>query len=165
MNDFVTKPVVPGLLADTIARCLARRSPPAGAPAPRPAPAGAPGSAAASTLLDMSALSSALFDDRDKMRKYAFLFLDSAREALAEIDVALAGGDLARAAAVAHRIKSAARTVGANSFATVCAELEAQHERAALAQARALTARLRSLHARLERQIGTEMGARASDSR
>jgi CheY-like chemotaxis protein/HPt (histidine-containing phosphotransfer) domain-containing protein len=167
MNDFVTKPVVPGLLADTIARCLARRSPPASAPTPRPAtaPAGAPSTVAPAILLDLSALSSALGEDRDKMRKYAFLFLDTAREGLAEIDVALAGGDLARAAAVAHRIKSSARTVGAISFGAVCAELEAQHERAALAQARALTARLRSLHARLERQVGAELGARATDNR
>jgi two-component system, sensor histidine kinase and response regulator len=165
MDDFVTKPVVPGELAETVARSLARQPRPAPRPAPASAPAAPHASGAAAALLDMSALSDNVGGDAEKMRKYAFLFLDTAREGLAEIDVALAGGDLARVAAVAHRIKSSARTVGANSFGAVCAELEAQHERAALAQARALAARLRSLHARLERQIGADLGARATDTR
>jgi two-component system, sensor histidine kinase and response regulator len=165
MDDFVTKPVVPGELAETIARSLARQSRPPPRPAPASVPAAARAPAGPAALLDMSALSANVGGDAEKMRKYAFLFLDTAREGLAEIDVALASGDLARVAAVAHRIKSSARTVGANSFGAVCAELEAQHERAALAQARALAARLRSLHARLERQIGADLGARATDTR
>jgi PAS domain S-box-containing protein len=160
MNDFVTKPVVPESLAGTIARCIARR---AQAPA---APAGvAPQAGAGAPLLDLATLAATLGADQEKMRKYAFLFLDTARDALAEIDVALASGDLGRAAAVAHRIKSSARTVGAANFATVCADLEAQQERGALAQARALAARLRGLHARLERQVAAELGVRATDAR
>ena len=99
------------------------------------------------------------------MRKYAFMFLDSAREGLAELDIALVSGDLARASAVAHRMKSSARAVGAVSFGEVCEELEQQQRRGALAQARALGARLRSLFARLERQVATELGARATDTR
>jgi HPt (histidine-containing phosphotransfer) domain-containing protein len=98
------------------------------------------------------------------MRKYAFMFLDNAREGLAEIDIALVSGDLARAGTVAHRLKSSARAVGALSFGVVCAELEQQQQRGALAQGRALGARLRSLFARLERQVATELGARATDT-
>ncbi|MCS0806641.1 CHASE domain-containing protein [Massilia agilis] len=162
MNDFVTKPVAPEQLAETVARSLARRG--QAAPARAASPAREKPTASAG-LLDTTSLAAALGGDRDKMRKFAFLFLDSAREGLAEIDVALASGDLERAAAAAHRIKSSARTVGANSFGLVCADLETQRERGALAQARALAARLRGLHARLERQIGAELGARATDTR
>jgi HPt (histidine-containing phosphotransfer) domain-containing protein len=97
------------------------------------------------------------------MRKYAFLFLDSAREGLAEIDVALAAGDVARAGSVAHRIKSSARAVGATSFGAVCEELERQGGNGTAAQARALTARLRGLYARLERQVAADLGVRATD--
>jgi HPt (histidine-containing phosphotransfer) domain-containing protein len=65
---------------------------------------------------------------------------------------------------VAHRIKSSARAVGAAGFGDLCADLEMQPP-GALAQARALAARLRGLHARLERHIATEFGARATDGR
>jgi HPt (histidine-containing phosphotransfer) domain-containing protein len=101
----------------------------------------------------------------DKMRKYAFMFLETAREGLLEIDRALAAGEVGRAAGVAHRLKSSARAVGALAFDEVCADLEAQRERGSVAQARALTSRLRALLARLERHIAAELGARQQDQR
>jgi HPt (histidine-containing phosphotransfer) domain-containing protein len=103
--------------------------------------------------------------DPARVRKFAFLFLDSTREGLAEIDAALAAGDLVRAGEVAHRIKSSARAVGAASFGDLCQELEGQHDSGTPAAARALAARLRALHGRLERQVAAELGARASDAR
>jgi CheY-like chemotaxis protein len=160
MNDFVTKPVAPAILVGAIARCLARR-----VPAPQAKAQAAPARQDASLLFDLAALAATLGANRDKMRKYAFLFVDTARQGLAEIDVALACGDLERAAAVAHRIKSSARAVGANSFGAVCTDLELQQQRGALAQARALAARLRGLHARIERQVTADLGERAADTR
>jgi CheY-like chemotaxis protein/HPt (histidine-containing phosphotransfer) domain-containing protein len=161
MNEFVTKPIAPELLYATLNRCLGR----AAAPPQKAAPAAPAPAAAAPGLLDIETLAATFGEDRDKMRKFAFLFIDSAREGLAEIDVALASGNLVRAGAVAHRIKSSARAVGANSFGAACNELEAQPQRGGLAQARALAARLRGLHARLERHIAAELGARATDLR
>jgi PAS domain S-box-containing protein len=130
-----------------------------------------PGAAArpagAAPPLDTGVLASTFGSDPAKMRKFAFMFLDSAREGLAEIDIALVSNDLARAGAVAHRLKSSARAVGALGFADLCAELERQHEQGAGAQAgaqaRALGARLRSIFARLERLVAAELGARATD--
>jgi two-component system sensor histidine kinase/response regulator len=168
MNEFLTKPIAPALLYATIDRCLGRglERPDQPERAPRAAAGGTPGAGAAHgpVLLDAAVLATTFGEDRDKMRKYAFLFLDSARDGLAEIDVALASGDLLRAGAVAHRIKSSARAVGAAGFGDLCADLEVQPP-GALAQARALAARLRGLHARLERHIATEFGARATDGR
>ncbi|OON64597.1 hypothetical protein B0920_03555 [Massilia sp. KIM] len=167
MNEFLTKPVVPELLAATIARCLGRTS----APVPDVASVG-PGGVAASAaagLLDMAQLSLTAGADRDKMRKYAFLFLESARAALPEIDAALAQDDLEQAARLAHRIKSSARAVGARDFGAVCEDLEAQPARAGgkrgTAQARALAARLRAMLGRVEREVVAQLGNRASDGR
>jgi PAS domain S-box-containing protein len=159
MDEFVTKPVAPEALVATVARALGRSvQRPVVPPAPA-APAHTP------ALLDLDVLSDTFGGNPDKMRKYAFMFLETAREGLQEIDRALASGEIGRAAAVAHRIKSSARTVGALGFGDVCADLEAQRERGSIAQARSLAARLRALLARLERHIAAELGARQQDQK
>ncbi|WP_229507654.1 ATP-binding protein [Massilia sp. Dwa41.01b] len=141
MDDFLTKPVAPELLATTILRVLARvgtrqeqgvaASASAAASTPDPVPAvapaaartvsaptppadspAAPPTAAGMPLLDVQVLAATFGHDPDKMRKFAFMFLDSVREGMAEIDIALASNDLARAGAVAHRLKSSARGRG-----------------------------------------------------
>jgi CheY-like chemotaxis protein/HPt (histidine-containing phosphotransfer) domain-containing protein len=159
MDEFVTKPVAPETLVAAVARAIGRSVPPrAATPAPA-APAPAP------ALLDMDVLSDTFGGNADKMRKYAFMFLETAREGLLEIDRALAAGEIERAAGVAHRIKSSARTVGAMGFGDVCADLEGQRERGSIAQARSLAARLRALLARLERHVAAELGARQQDQK
>ncbi|MET0980910.1 MAG: CHASE domain-containing protein [Telluria sp.] len=157
MNAFLSKPVVPEQLAAAIVRTAGRART---GPVPVSSPSSTPPS-----LFDTRVLAATFGDEPGRMRRFAFMFLDSAREGLAEIDSALVAGDLARAGAVAHRLKSSARAVGAMGFAEVCHELEGQHERNASAQARALGARLRSIFARLERQVPAELGARATDGR
>jgi PAS domain S-box-containing protein len=158
MDEFVTKPVAPEALVASVARAIGRSVQRPAVPAPPPA-------ASAPALLDLEVLADTFGGNPDKMRKYAFMFLETAREGLLEIDRALAAGDVERAAGVAHRIKSSARTVGAMGFGDVCADLEAQRERGAIAQARSLAARLRALLARLERHIAAELGARQQDQK
>ncbi len=153
MDEFLSKPVVPELLAATIARCLGRSAAPA--PDVVAAPAGGSGP------VDLVVLEASFGGDRERMRKYAFLFVSTAREALGEIDVALGGGDLAHVAAVGHRMKSSARAVGAVGFADLCEQLEAHGGRPA--QARALAARLRAQLARIERELTSRFGQRAQD--
>jgi PAS domain S-box-containing protein len=155
MDEFLTKPAAPETLVATIARALGR-----GVRRPGAADGGA---RKAEALLDLGVLSDAFGGQPDRMRKYAFLFLDAARDGMHEIDRALAAQEPARAAAVAHRLKSAARTVGALGFGDLCADLERQVEPGALGQARTLAARLRGLLPRLERHILAELGARQQD--
>ena len=157
MDEFLSKPVVPALLGATIARCLGRST----APAPAVAAAPAPGAGAAGGLLDLEALALSAGGDPERMRKYAFLFVSTAREALAEIDRALDNGNTMAAGAVAHRIKSAARAVGAGGFAGLCEEIEGQAGRPA--QVRALAARLRVQLARIERELASRLGIHAPD--
>jgi CheY-like chemotaxis protein/HPt (histidine-containing phosphotransfer) domain-containing protein len=157
MNEFLSKPVVPELLAATIARCLGRST----APAPDVVAAPAPGAGPVAGLLDFGLLASSFGGDQERMRKYAFLFVSTARDALNEIDAALAAGELARVAALGHRVKSSARAVGAGGFADLCEQLEAQDGRPA--QARALAARLRAQLARIDREITARLGMRAQD--
>jgi signal transduction histidine kinase/CheY-like chemotaxis protein/HPt (histidine-containing phosphotransfer) domain-containing protein len=153
MDEFLTKPAAPETLIATVARALGRnvRRPDGGGARP------------ADALLDIGVLSDAFGGQPDQMRKYAFLFLDAARDGMQEIERGLAAHEPARAAAVAHRLKSAARTVGALGFGDLCAELERQLEPGAPGQARTLAARLRGLLARLERHIHAELGARQQD--
>ena len=174
MNEFLAKPVVPELLAATIARCLGRATAPvadvavgqaAGLGPPGRASAAAP-AGAQGEVLDLSGLSDTAGGDLERMRKFAFLFLDTARENLAGIDAALASGDLIHTANLAHQLKSAARAIGATSFGAICEDLEAQPKRAprqgaaGTAQARALAARLRALLVRIEREVSAQFGGR-----
>jgi len=175
MNEFLAKPVVPELLAATIARCLGRTT----APLADVAITRMSGAAAVAAqqqgegteVLDLARLASTAGGDTERMRKYAFMFLQTARANLAGIDSALAGGDLTHTASLAHQLKSAARAVGANGFAAICEDLELQPQRtlragaAGTAQARALAARLRAMLVRIEREISTQFGSRVSDER
>jgi len=157
MDEFLTKPAAPETLIATIARALGRTG-----TQPRRQP-DVPDAPRSDTLLDLGVLSDAFDAQPERMRKYAFLFLDAARDGMQEIDRALVASAPARAAAVAHRLKSAARTVGALGFGDLCADLERQVEPGALGQARTLAARLRGLLPRLERHILAELGTRQQD--
>jgi HPt (histidine-containing phosphotransfer) domain-containing protein len=72
----------------------------------------------------VAALAETFSGKPDKMRKYALLFLSSARDGLAEMDEALAMEDLAHLSELGHRTKSAARAVGAMQFGNLCYALE-----------------------------------------
>jgi signal transduction histidine kinase/CHASE1-domain containing sensor protein/HPt (histidine-containing phosphotransfer) domain-containing protein/ActR/RegA family two-component response regulator len=95
------------------------------APVPIAAPAAVPATAPDDAeLFDVAMLAQTFGGKTDKMRKYALLFLESARDALVEIDAALAQGDLAQLSELGHRTKSAARAVGAMRFGNLCLALE-----------------------------------------
>ncbi len=72
-------------------------------------------------LLDLATLALTFGNDAVKMRKYALLFLDTARDGIAEMEQAMALEDLGRLADLGHRSKSSALAVGAHAFAAICA--------------------------------------------
>jgi two-component system sensor histidine kinase/response regulator len=165
MDEFVTKPIAPDLLFGVIAKWLRTRSVRGGrrqrppAPPLRPAePATAPVPGAPHpVLLDVGMLAHTFGNNPVKMRKYALLFRDSARDALIEIAAALQLGDLERLADLGHRLKSSARTVGAIGFAHLCEALEAERGSDDVSAARLLVARMASLLDELAEHIEQEV--------
>jgi two-component system sensor histidine kinase/response regulator len=157
MDEFVTKPISPNLLYEVIARWLrarpvrgGRRIPP---PAPRAAPVSAPPPAPGSELIDEEALALTFGGNPVKMRKYALLFLESAHQAMAEINDAVARADRQRMAELGHRLKSSAKAVGAIGFANLCLALEAQAGTDVPADAASLAARMAELLVQLSEHI------------
>ena len=83
----------------------------------------APVSFAAATL-DVAVLESLVGSDRGVVRELLEAFRAAARGAAADVKAAAAQGDMARIGAVAHRLKSSSRSVGALALGDLCAELE-----------------------------------------
>jgi CheY-like chemotaxis protein len=153
MNEFVTKPTSPNVLFEVIASWLRKR------PAPEAAAAvEAPAAPEAAGMLDMAALALTFGGNPDKMRKYAFMFLDAARDGLADVREALARGDVERAAEIGHRMKASARAVGAMDFAHLCHLLEQLRAGGAAADASALLGRMLALRDVLAEHMAAELG-------
>ena len=125
MDDFIPKPIQPAQLCQTVARWLPRDTdvgPAVADPLPAPAP-----TAIASNhpgAIDLAVLDELLSGDAAKVSKFAFKFVQSTRAGLEEMDSALALGNVQRMRELGHRIKSAARTVGAPGMAALCERLE-----------------------------------------
>ena len=123
MDDFISKPIQPALLHQTVARWLPAR----GADVERAAlPATGYRTIAAGDpqVIDLTILAKLLSYDQAKVRKFAFKFLQSTQSGFDEMETSLAAGNVVRVRELGHRIKSAARTVGALGMASLCEQLE-----------------------------------------
>jgi two-component system sensor histidine kinase/response regulator len=154
MDDFITKPIQPALLLRTVARWLPPR--PAGA-APK---AASPSAAAAPVrtilagnpdVIDLAILAKLLSYDQQKVRKFAFKFLQTTQAGFDEMENAMATGNIDRVRELGHRIKSAARTVGALGMAELCERLETLPQRGPAADRAAARAILSTLWPLLEK--------------
>ena len=108
-------------------------------------------------LLDLSVLGKMLGSDPVKINKFALKFLQSAQLGLAEIEQALNDADMEKLAALGHRNKSPARTVGANSYAQLCQSLEQFKGGGSIEVARKIVEQMRQLIVRIEVQINKEI--------
>ncbi|HEY1151981.1 MAG TPA: PAS domain S-box protein [Pseudoduganella sp.] len=158
MDDFITKPIQPALMYSTIASWLPERS---ADDAPRPAPprrnrSFRPTLAGDPDIVDLSVLAQLLGYHPDKIRKFAFKFLQTTEDGFNEMETALEAGDVQKVRELGHRIKSSARTVGAFGIAERCQALEqlaGPTREDELAQARALLAQLWPLLAQVSEHI------------
>ncbi|MRW90711.1 response regulator [Duganella sp. FT80W] len=112
-------------------------------------------------LFDLAVLAETFAGKSDKMRKYALLFLTSARDSLAEMDEALAMEDLHHLSELGHRTKSAARAVGAMQFGNLCLAMEKVRNDADPANATRLLQELHAMLLVLEARIEQELLAYA----
>ncbi|CAG0939073.1 partial Sensor histidine kinase RcsC, partial [Gallionellaceae bacterium] len=183
MDDFLTKPILPDLLYATLAKWVAGRvcalaqqrtgerrtragrrardRAPA-ATALRAVPIAATPKANDPAIIDLTVLARMVGNDPAKIRKFALKFLTSAQEGLDEIQAALARKDMAAVAALGHRIKSPAKTVGALGFAELCQTLEQCKHAADAEQAQSILSQLYSLLAQIRMQTETSFPGQSS---
>jgi PAS domain S-box-containing protein len=127
MDDFISKPIQPALMYQTIANWLPERD----EHDVREAPATKPARTAFKTTLggdpaviDLSILAKLLGYHPHKVRKFAFKFLQNTQDGLNLMEAALQRGDLVALRDLGHRLKSPARTVGALGMGELLLELE-----------------------------------------
>ena len=77
-----------------------------------------------SVALDVRVLAALVGDEPATIRKILSVFRTSATATAAELAATLTAGDAAQASALAHRLKSAARSVGALKLGALCAAIE-----------------------------------------
>ncbi|MGO4377326.1 CHASE domain-containing protein [Pseudoduganella sp. RAF19] len=181
MDEFITKPIAPNLLFSVLSKWMSQRAAEGRTPqvrsttAPAAEAAPPPNQAALTAqfaspepvenrdnsqeLLDMRMLAQTFGNKPEKMRKYANMFLDSARDGLVEVRAALEQEDKKRLSELGHRIKSSARAVGAMSFADLCLQLEHLNPEDDIAKARDIVGRMQPLLEKLREHIGQELNA------
>lgn len=155
MNNFISKPIFPDQLFGMISKCLAEASGLYEAlklPIP-PEMQSATTVDSQETLIDLSVLEKMLGADPIKVKKFALKFLLSARQGFEEIESALADGDLVRLAALGHRNKSPAKTVGAQGYAELCLAMEQFKHGGNVVQATELVEQMRILLNQIEELI------------
>ena len=159
MDEFVTKPIEPNLLMHLLAKWFRLRGlagQQQGQAATAAADAAPGGVGRNMAVLDLQSLATTFSNDPLKMRKYAQLFLDTARAGLAEMEQALALEDLGRLADLGHRSKSSALAVGAKAFAALCQQIEGLRREGDLHQARALVSAAGPALAQVAEQIALD---------
>ena len=110
-------------------------------------------SATPSVGLDLSVLDALVEHDAAKFHKFAQLFMHSVEGVMAEVDTAIAQGDMAKLAAMGHRAKSTALSIGATEFANQCIAMEKAARAHEVASALEIGRSLRPLFASIGRAL------------
>ena len=149
MNDFVSKPFEPERLLAVLATSLAQQHGTGGQSQP----------ADAASVIDLAVLAKTVGQKPEKIAKFARMFVASMHDTLSEIEAALAQANMVRVAALGHRAKSSARTVGAIGFADLCQALEQCKQAGDYDQACGIACQMGPLLARISEQIDRELNA------
>ena len=116
MDDYISKPIDPVKVFDTIKRWLPT--------SPADEPPSTPPVAVAPPYLDEGQLRSLVGNDPVKVRKYLRLFVTTAEPTLHALDAAVRARDEAGLRRHAHKLRGSSANIGAAKLALVAAELE-----------------------------------------
>jgi signal transduction histidine kinase/HPt (histidine-containing phosphotransfer) domain-containing protein/BarA-like signal transduction histidine kinase len=180
MDDFITKPLQPDKLYAMVARWLLPHAESAMVQAAAPAATHVIAAAAASSVptpvttaglagdpevIDLSILLASLNGEVDRVRKFAFMFVNAMPKTLTEIDAALAREDLTALGELGHRAKSSAATVGAMGMARLCQTLQQFKAGGSVAEARCTVVKMAPLLAQIVQQVDVAFGVPRFDSK
>lgn len=119
MDDYLTKPVQLQKLASVLANWL-----PTDGKTEASLAAGISDEPSSSNAVDVAVLRSLIGDDEATIRSFLADYLISAQQLAEDLHTAYAAGDSTHIAMIAHKLKSASRSVGALKFSELCASLE-----------------------------------------
>jgi CheY-like chemotaxis protein/HPt (histidine-containing phosphotransfer) domain-containing protein len=160
MNDFVTKPVIPRNLFNVLSKWLTpsalETEQEEGVVNLSPVDIHEHDDSLieVSELIDTSILADMIgTTDKRKMVVYLHKFLESAKRGMTEIEQAYSEQEMGAFKKLGHRMKSPARTVGANHFAELCLQLEGVNEATALSDVKAMIDELQSHLLEIEEYI------------
>jgi len=166
MDHFITKPILPERLYGELVKYMPRHA----ALAPDAMTdteaadviEAAPGDAQASGthVVDLGVLAKLFKDNPEKVRKFAFLFLETMWEGMDKIEAALAQENFSLMAQLGHCYKSGASSVGASGLADLWVSLEQVSKAGSVEQARTIVLRARPLLTQIEQEIVASLGAR-----
>lgn len=169
MNDFISKPVFAEQLYAAIARGIGvstgadekhplnRDSEVAVSQFVKAEFSAQSGSERHAELIDLSALKKMMGSDPVRVHKFALKFVQAAQQGLHEIEDVLKQENMTALAALGHRNKSPARTVGAFGFANMCQALEQFKDGGDVEKARHIVAQMKPLLDRIVEQINKEI--------
>ena len=165
MDHFITKPISPEGLYRALAKYVTPRQEAASITASTVALSAATAVnpaylASDPQVIDLGVLAKIFENNPEKVRKFAFGFLESALQSIAEVDAALAREDLPLLKALGHRNKSSASSVGALGLAQLWQTLELMQENGSVEQAREIVCQLQPLLAQIETHIAASFDRR-----
>jgi HPt (histidine-containing phosphotransfer) domain-containing protein len=133
MDEYLTKPIQLHVLRAALEKWLPATPisrPPVALPAPHPAAQPTP-------LVNIDVLKALVGDDPQIVGAILGDYRDSATQFATDLHAALTDGDVRAIGAIAHKLKSSSRAVGAAALGDLCTELEnaaRAEDRAAIAQ-------------------------------
>ena len=111
--------------------------------------------AVASVAVDVSVLKALVGDDPAVIREFLHDFRVSAAKTAAELKVACENGQAAQAGALAHKLKSSARSVGALALGELCADMEQAGKAGQVEALTALLSRFEAEMAAVDEYLGS----------
>ncbi|MBY0573861.1 MAG: response regulator [Undibacterium sp.] len=114
-------------------------------------------------MIDLKVLADLVGQVPEKIEKFALKFLKSAKTVLQEIATVRHDNDLDGLCSLGHKLKSSARTVGANRFGDLCHQLEQLKGQGDLQQADAIITQLAPMLDIIEQEITHYLAAQVQE--